>query len=75
MKIAYDLHKSHMDRRHRAFKFEEGNHVFLRFTPTTCMGRAIKVKKITLKFIGPYYITTDGRLDCVTTHIITMYHN
>jgi len=31
--------------------------VFLRVTPTTCVGRVLKSRKLTLRFIGPYQIT------------------
>ena len=31
--------------------------MFLRVTPTTCVGRVLKSRKLTLRFIGPYQIT------------------
>jgi len=33
-----------------------GEHVFLRVTPFTSVGRTLKSKKLTPKFIGPYQI-------------------
>uniref|UniRef100_A0A151UIN0 Retrotransposable element Tf2 n=2 Tax=Cajanus cajan TaxID=3821 RepID=A0A151UIN0_CAJCA len=48
--------KSYADRRRRPLEFEEGEHVFLRVTPTTRVGRAVRAKKLTLRFIGPYQI-------------------
>ncbi|KAK2414896.1 hypothetical protein QL285_037431 [Trifolium repens] len=57
MKVAQDRQKSYADRRRRPLEFEEGDHVFLRVTPTTGVGRALKAKKLTPKFIGPYQIT------------------
>ena len=33
-----------------------GDHVFLRITPTTSVGRAIRSRKLSPKFIGPYQI-------------------
>ena len=37
-------------------EFSEGDHVFLKVTPTTGVGRAIKAKKLNPKFIGPFQI-------------------
>lgn len=56
MKIAQSRQKSYADKRRRPLEFEKGDHVFLRVTPTTGVGRAIKSKKLTPKFIGPYEI-------------------
>ncbi|KAK2427510.1 hypothetical protein QL285_026084 [Trifolium repens] len=56
MKVAQDRQKSYADRRRRPLEFAEGDHVFLRVTPTTGVGRALKAKKLTPKFIGPYQI-------------------
>jgi len=38
-------------------EFEEGDHVFLRVTPTTGIRRVLKSRKLTLRFIGPYQNT------------------
>jgi len=56
MKIAQSRQKSYADQRRRPLEFEEGDHVFLRVTPTTGVGRAFKSKKLTPRFIGPYRI-------------------
>jgi hypothetical protein len=56
MKISQDRQKSYADKRRKPLEFEEGDHVFLRVTPTTSVGRAIKSRKLTPKFIGPYQI-------------------
>jgi len=37
-------------------KFAVGEHVFLRVSPTKGVGRAIKSRKLTPKFVGPYQI-------------------
>ncbi|CAJ2661736.1 unnamed protein product [Trifolium pratense] len=57
MYIIQDRQKSYTDKRRRPLEFEAGEHVFLRVTPTTGVGRALKAKKLTPKFIGPYQIT------------------
>jgi len=56
MRAMQSKHKSYADKRRRPLEFEEGDHVFLRVTPTTSIGRAIKSRKWTSKFIGPYQI-------------------
>ncbi|XP_025616545.1 uncharacterized protein [Arachis hypogaea] len=38
--------KSYADQKRKHLKFEEGEHVFLKVTPTTGVGRAIKTKKL-----------------------------
>ena len=56
MRAAQSRQKSYADHGRRPLMFEEGEHVFLRVTPTTGVGRAIKSRKLTPKFIGPYQI-------------------
>ncbi|GAU38281.1 hypothetical protein TSUD_119620 [Trifolium subterraneum] len=56
MKVSQDRQKSYYDRKKRAVEFQEGEHVFLRVTPMTGVGRALKSKKLTSRFIGPYQI-------------------
>ncbi|KAG2394978.1 uncharacterized protein HKW66_Vig0076470 [Vigna angularis] len=56
MKATQSRQKSYADKRRRPLEFEEGDHVFLRVTPTTGVGRAIKMRKLTPKFLGPYQI-------------------
>jgi hypothetical protein len=56
MKASQDRQKSYHDRKKRAVEFQEGDHVFLRVTPMTGVGRALKSKKLTPRFIGPYQI-------------------
>ncbi|BAU03231.1 hypothetical protein VIGAN_UM049800, partial [Vigna angularis var. angularis] len=48
--------KSYADKRRRPLEFDAGDHVFLRLHPTTGVGRAIRPKKLSPKFIGPYQI-------------------
>ncbi|XP_052723742.1 uncharacterized protein LOC128193702 [Vigna angularis] len=49
--------KSYADRRRRPLEFKAGEHVFLRMNPTTGVGRALRSKKLSPKFVGPYQIT------------------
>jgi len=53
---AQSRQKSYADRRRRPLEFEVGDHVFLKVTPMTGIGRSIKAKKLTPRFIGPYEI-------------------
>ncbi|XP_073225669.1 uncharacterized protein [Cicer arietinum] len=56
MKIAQSRQKSYADNRRRPLEFEEGDHIFLKVTPTIGIGRSLRVKKLSLRFIGPYQI-------------------
>jgi len=48
--------KAYVDRRRRPLEFEAGEHVFLRVTRTTSVGRVIRSRKLSPKFLGPYQI-------------------
>jgi len=54
MKTSKDRQKSYYDKRRKLMKFEEGDHVFFKVTPVTGVGRALKSRKLTPKFRGPY---------------------
>lgn len=56
MKTSHKRWKSYANRRRKPLEFQEGDNVFLRVTPTTGVGRALKSNKLTPKFIGPYQI-------------------
>ena len=56
MKASQSRQKSYVDQRRRPSEFAVGDHVFLRITPTTGVGRAICSRKLSPKFIGPYQI-------------------
>nr|KYP41792.1 Transposon Ty3-G Gag-Pol polyprotein [Cajanus cajan] len=45
--------KSYADRRRKPLEFVEGEHVFLKVTPTSSVGRA---RKLTPRFVDPYQI-------------------
>jgi len=56
MRAIQSRQKSYADKRRRPLEFEVGDHVFLWVTPTAGIERAIKSKKLTLRFVGPYQI-------------------
>ena len=56
MKTAQSRQKSYYDNRRKDLEFEAGDHVFIKVTPWTGVGRAIKSKKLTPRFIGPFQI-------------------
>ncbi|XP_057742829.1 uncharacterized protein LOC130961133 [Arachis stenosperma] len=56
MLIAQSRQKIYADQRRKSLKFEEGEHVFLKVTPNTRVGRAIKTKKLNPPYIGPFEI-------------------
>ena len=56
MCVTQSRQKSYVDKRRRPLEFKEGDHVFLKVIPTTGIGSAIKSRKLTPKFIGPYQI-------------------
>jgi len=56
MKATKSQQKSYHDKRRKMLEFEKGDHVFLKVTPTTRVGRAMKSLKLTPRFISPYQI-------------------
>ncbi|XP_072071794.1 uncharacterized protein [Arachis hypogaea] len=58
VEFAYNnsFHKSYADQRRKPLEFEVGEHVFLRVTPATGIGRAIKTKKLNPRYIGPFEV-------------------
>jgi hypothetical protein len=72
MKAAQDRQKSYSDKRRRPLEFEAGDHVFIRVTPRTGIGRAIKTRKLTPRFIGPFQILK--RVGPVAYHIALPPH-
>jgi len=57
MRATQSRSKSYADKRRRPLEFEVGDHVFVKVTPTASIGRALKTRKLTPRFIGPYQIT------------------
>ena len=56
MKASQSKQNSYHDKRRKDLEFHEGDHVFLRVNLVTGVGRALKSKKLTPWFIGPYQI-------------------
>ena len=56
MRVAQSRQKSYYDKRRKDLEFAIGDHVFLRVTPWTGVGRALKSRKLTPRFIGPFEI-------------------
>ncbi|XP_047159708.1 uncharacterized protein LOC124830118 [Vigna umbellata] len=56
LKASRSRQKSYADKRRRPLEFIAGEHVFLRLNPITGVGRAVRPKKLSPKFIGPYQI-------------------
>ena len=48
--------KSYHDKRRKDIEFRVGDHVFLRVNPVTGVGRALKCRKMTPHFVGPFEI-------------------
>ncbi|XP_050877614.1 uncharacterized protein LOC127081398 [Lathyrus oleraceus] len=56
MKASQSFHKSYHDKKRKELEFQEGDHVFLRVTPVTGVGRALKSRMLMPCFAGPYQI-------------------
>nr|KYP34038.1 Retrotransposable element Tf2 [Cajanus cajan] len=56
MKTAQSRQKSYADKRRKPLEFTKGEHVFLKVTSTSGVGRALKARKMTPRFVGPYQI-------------------
>ncbi|XP_050902797.1 uncharacterized protein LOC127115254 [Lathyrus oleraceus] len=56
MKVFMSRYKSYRDKRRKSLEFEVDDHVFLRVTLVTGVGRALKSRKLTAHFFGLYQI-------------------
>jgi len=56
MKAYQSRQKSYADQRKKPLEFAARDHVFMRVTPTKGVVRAIKSRKLSPKFFGPYQI-------------------
>ena len=57
MKTSKNREKSYHDKRRKALEFKNYDHVFLRVTSVTGVGRALKLRKLMSHFVGPYQIS------------------
>jgi len=57
MQASQSRKKAYADRRRRPLEFATGDHVFLRVTRTTGVGRALRSRKLSPKFLDPYQIS------------------
>ena len=51
MKASQSRQKSYHDKRRKDLEFQVGDHVFLRVNPVTGVGRALKFRKLTPRFV------------------------
>ena len=56
IKASQDRQKSYYDRRRKPLDFQEGEHVFLKVSHVTGVGRALKSRKLMPKYLGLYQI-------------------
>ncbi|XP_027357442.1 uncharacterized protein LOC113866842 [Abrus precatorius] len=56
IKVVQDRQKSYHDQQKKALEFQVGDHVFWRVSPITGVGRALKSRKLSPKFIGPFEV-------------------
>jgi len=56
MRVSQSTHKSYHDKRRKDIEFQVGDHVFFRVNSITGVGRALKCRKLTPRFVGPYEI-------------------
>jgi len=57
MRATQSRQKSYVDKRRRSLEFKVGDHVFLKVTPIAGLGRDLKSRKLTHRFIRSYQIT------------------
>lgn len=54
--VAQSRQKSHADKRRRPLELEVGDHVFLKVTPISGIGRSLKSRKLSPRYLGPFQI-------------------
>ena len=56
MRASQSRQESYHDKRRKDIEFQAGDHIFLRVNPVTGVGRALKCRKLTSRFVGPFEI-------------------
>jgi len=56
MRASQSRQKSYHDKRRKDIEFQVGDHVFLKVNPVTGVGRALKCRKLTPRFVGLFEI-------------------
>ncbi|XP_027338036.1 uncharacterized protein LOC113851967 [Abrus precatorius] len=56
VKAAQDRQKSYDDKRRKPLEFQVDDHVFLKVSSVTGVGRALKSRNLSPKFIGPFKV-------------------
>jgi len=56
MRASQSRQKSYHDKRRKDIEFQVGDHVFLRVNVVTSVARALKYRKLTPRFVGPFEI-------------------
>ncbi|XP_027348128.1 uncharacterized protein LOC113859597 [Abrus precatorius] len=72
MKAAQDRQKSYYDRRRKPLEFQVGDHVFFKVLLVTGVGRALKSRKLSPKFIGPFEVLS--RIGPVVKYVPDLSH-
>ena len=68
MRASQSRQKSYHDNRRKDIEFQVADHVFLRVNHVTGIGRALKCRKLTPRFVGSFEIVEKVSVsDCVTT--------
>jgi len=67
MKASQSRQRSYHDKRQNDIEFQVGDQVFLRVNHVTGVGRALKCRKLTPCFVGPFEIIE--KVEAVAYHI------
>jgi len=81
MRASQSRKKSYHDKRRKDIEFHVDDHVFLRANLVTGIGRALKYRKLTPRFVGPFEIVEKvGAVACrialpsLLSNIHDMFH-